>query len=392
MPKADIGRRIRAIYEERPYPGPGQISIRQSGRQLPPLEWIRAICGMRDWSPRRILVAGCGTGVEALALRKRFPNAQVVGVDFTPKSIEQAKALQNGVRTGLPVRFLVGDLTERKFMSFLGAEFDLISCHGVLSYVPKPVVALQNLQRSLAENGVLYLGVNGGAHFSALARPALRALGLDLEKLPPERQLRRVLRLFDALGAEADWQRAKLPVNYLAGDLFGPLIHNLALDQWIRLSHAAGLSFTGQYYAFKKLRGAINEGLLDILRPWSRAQVYLLIDRLDPCEFHQMILTKQPTVSPPWGKQRMLDMRPVLTRLYRIVPKEKRKLLRLESEPINTIVEIDSARWEYQFLRSSTGERTVGEILQKLSQRIGWQPLLKRLYLFYHLAAINFEQ
>ena len=263
-----------------------------------------------------------------------------------------------------------------------------------ISYVPKPVVALQNLQRSLAGNGVLYLGVNGGAHFSALGRPALRALGLDLEKHPPEQQeLRRVLRLCDALGAEVDWQRAKLPVNYLAGDLFGPLIHNLALDQWIRLSHVAGLSFTGQYYAFKKLRGAINEGLLDILRPWGPGlQVYLLIDRLDPCGFHQMILTKQPTVSLPWGKQHMLDMRPVLTRLYRIVRKEKRKLLRLESEPINTIVEIDSARWEYQFLRSSTGERTVGEILQKLSQRIGWQPLLKRLYLFYHLAAINFEQ
>jgi hypothetical protein len=81
-----------------------------------------------------------------------------------------------------------------------------------------------------------------------------------------------------------------------------------------------------------------------------------------------------------------------LTRLYRIVPKKRRKLLRLESEPINTIVEIDSARWEYQFLRCSTGKRTVGEILRGLPERVGWERLCKRLYLFYQLAAINFEK
>jgi SAM-dependent methyltransferase len=347
---------------------------------------------MRDLCPRRILVAGCGTGVEAFGLKKRFPHAQVVGVDFSSKSIANARALQNRVRNRSPIRFLTGDLTDRKFMSSLGGEFDLISCHGVLSYVPRPATVLRNLERSLGRDGVLYLGVNGDAHFSRTGRPALQALGLDLEKLPPERQLRRVLRLCDVLGAEADGQRAKLPLNYLAGDLFGPLIHNLSLHQWIGVCHAAGLSFTGHYYAFKKLRSAINEGLLDILRPCSRREVYLLIDRLDPCGFHQLIFTKRPAVSPVWVKERLLGLRPVSTRLYRIVPKKRRKLLRLESEPINTIVEIDSATWEYQFLRSSTGEPNVGEVLKRLPGHVAWGPLSKRLYLFYQLAVINFEQ
>lgn len=392
MPKADISQQVRAIYEERPYPTPGLISIRQSARQLPPVEWIRAICEMRDWSPRRILVAGCGTGVEAFALRKRFPDAQVVGIDFSSRSIGEARASQNRLRTGLPIRFLNGDLTNRKFMSSLGAEFDLISCHGVLSYVPKPAEVLRNFGRSLGRDGVLYLGVNGGTHFSAKGRPALRALGLDLKQQPPERQLRRILRLCDALGTPDDVPKAKLPLSFLVTDLFGPLIHNLSLCQWIRVCHAADLFFTGHYYAFIKLRGAINEGLLDILRPCSRGEVHTLVDRLDPSGFHQMIFTKRSAVSPAWVKERMLDLRPVLTRLYRIVPKKRRKLLRLESEPINTIVEIDSAKWEYEFLRCSTGKRTVGEILRGLPERVGWEALRTRLYLFYQLAIINFEE
>jgi SAM-dependent methyltransferase len=389
--KAEIGQQVRAIYEERPYPAPGLISIRQSARQLPPVEWIRAIGGMRDWSPRRILVAGCGTGVEAFALKKRFPDAQIVGIDFSSRSIGEARASQNRLRTGLPIRFLNGDLTNRKFMSSLGAEFDLISCHGVLSYVLKPAEVLRNFGRSLGRDGVLYLGANGGTHFSANGRPALRALGLDLKQQPPERQLRRILRLCDALGTADDVPKAKLPLSCLVTDLFGPLIHNLPLYEWIRLCHGAGLSFAGHYYAFKKLRDAINEGLLDILRPWSRVEVYTLIDRLDPCGFHEMIFTKRPAASPPWLKERMLDLRPVLTRLYRIVPRNRRKLLRLESEPINTIVEIDSAKWEYQFLKCSTGKRSVRQILQEVPERVSSETLSKRLYLFYQLAVLNFE-
>ena len=135
-----------------------------------------------------------------------------------------------------------------------------------------PARALRNISRCLGADGALYLGVNSSAHFSAKGRPALLALGLGVKKLPPERELRHVLRLCDALAVEADGQKAKLPLNYLAGDLFGPLIHNLSLSRWVRLAQHAGLVFAGHYYAFKKLRGAINEGLLDVLRPRSRAE------------------------------------------------------------------------------------------------------------------------
>jgi SAM-dependent methyltransferase len=391
VPKADVAEQVREIYEGRPYPTPGQASVLRSSEQLPPFEWIRATCGLQQVFPKRILVAGCGTGAEAFALQKRFPNARVVGADFSSRAVRQAKSTQTQLLRKSRIRFRQGDLTDRKFMDSLGRNFDYISCHGVLSYIPEPARALRNLSRCLKRDGALYLGANSAAHFSVKGRPALRTLGFDVRKPPPEGQLRRVLRLCDALGTDADVPKANLPLSYLAGDLFGPLIHNLPLRRWIGLCRDAGLCFTGHYYGFKKLRRVINKGLLHVLWPCSRAEAYLLIDWLDPSGFHQMTFTKQPTISPAWSKERMLDLRPVVTSLYHIVKRKGRNLLRFESEPINTRVEIDSANWERQFLRCSNGKRTIAQILEHLPERVRWEAVWKRLYLFYQLAVVNFE-
>jgi SAM-dependent methyltransferase len=350
------------------------------------------MCAMPHFSPKRILVAGCGTGAEAFALQRQFPDAEVIGVDFSSRSILQAKALQKRVLRGSPIRLLVGDLTDRKFMSSLGSDFDFISCHGVLSYIPQPARGLRNISNCLGRDGALYLGVNNACHFSEKGRPILTTLGLDMKKLPAERQLRRILRLCDALGADTDAKMAKLPLNYLAGDLFGPLIHNLSLSRWVHLCHEAGLSFAGHYHAFQKLRRAINEGVLDLLFPRGRAEVYKLIEGLDPCGFHRLVLTKGSLFSPAWDKKQLLKSYPIFTRLYQVAPKTSRKLLRLKSPPINTLVEVDSAGWEHQFLRCSTGERTLAEILRELAQNVGWQTVCQRLYVFYQLAVINFRQ
>jgi SAM-dependent methyltransferase len=350
------------------------------------------MCAMPHFSPKHILVAGCGTGAEAFALQKQFPDAEVVGVDFSSRSILQAKALQKRVLRRSPIRLLVGDLTDRQFMSSLGSDFDFISCHGVLSYIPQPARGLRNISNCLGRDGALYLGVNNACHFSEKGRPILTTLGLDMRKLPAERQLRRILRLCDALGADSDAKMAKLPLNYLAGDLFGPLIHNLSLSRWVRLCHETGLSFAGHYHAFQKLRRAINDGVLDLLFPRGRAEVYKLIERLDPCGFHRLVLTKGSLFSPAWDKKQLLKSYPIFTRLYQVAPKTSRKLLLLKSSPINTLVEVDSAGWEHQFLRCSTGERTLAEILRELAQNVGWQTVCQRLYVFYQLAVINFRQ
>ena len=71
--------------------------------------------------------------MEAFAIARRFKHSEVVGVDFSPRSIAIARHLQIR-KTGLRrVRFVVGDITTRHLGNTVGNDFDLISCHGVLS-------------------------------------------------------------------------------------------------------------------------------------------------------------------------------------------------------------------------------------------------------------------
>jgi SAM-dependent methyltransferase len=125
----NVTNQIRKIYEDHPYPA---IDRRRRGTVwcLPPRDWIESVWRPAT-PPRRILSAGCGTGNEAFALRKQFPNAEIVGVDFSASSLAIARRLQRaqGLRG---IRFVEGDLSDPRLRKQLGGSFDFISCHGVL--------------------------------------------------------------------------------------------------------------------------------------------------------------------------------------------------------------------------------------------------------------------
>jgi SAM-dependent methyltransferase len=386
MTSGDVARQIRQVYQQRPYPG-SQSSIRRTGSYLAPLEWISAISEKIAQFPKRILVAGCGTGLEALALYKRFPEAEIVGIDFSPRSIAEALELQKRLLRRQSIRFFVGDLTNRRFMNALGREFDFISCHGVITYVPRPDRAVRNLARCLCSDGVLYLGVNGAAHFSRAWRRALPILGFDMRQLPSTRSLRRVLRLCDSV---ARFKIAQMPANYLGGDLFGPLIHNLPISKWIRICTHSGLHFTGDFSGYRNLRPVLNEGLLDVLFARSRADVHQFLATVAPCAFHRLIFSARAPQTPPWNKNHLFNWRPLLTPLFRVVaPRRRRSQLRLKSEPLNMLVELGTAGWEYELLKQSKGDRPLGEMLKKIPSGVSREKVRKQLFLFYQLAALN---
>ena len=83
---------------------------------LPPSEtWVReSLVKAVQGTPRRILDLGCGTGTTTLMLKRRFPNAEVVGLDLSPHMLVVAdhKAREanldiacrhgNAMETGLP--------------------------------------------------------------------------------------------------------------------------------------------------------------------------------------------------------------------------------------------------------------------------------------------------
>jgi SAM-dependent methyltransferase len=101
--------------------------------------------------PRRVLDVGTGTGKGARIVAKRFPEAEVVGVDISPAMIERAQEL-------LPadlhdrVRFEVADASKLRFED---AAFDLAT---LLNMIP----FFEELARVVAPGGRLVFAFSFG--------------------------------------------------------------------------------------------------------------------------------------------------------------------------------------------------------------------------------------
>jgi demethylmenaquinone methyltransferase / 2-methoxy-6-polyprenyl-1,4-benzoquinol methylase len=62
--------------------------------------WKRTIVALLPPNPRRILDLACGTGILTLAIARRFPNCQVIGVELREEYLEIAQSRIN--KLGLP--------------------------------------------------------------------------------------------------------------------------------------------------------------------------------------------------------------------------------------------------------------------------------------------------
>lgn len=391
----NIASAVRKIYEKRPYPNLHPSPRAKRYWVLPPLPWVKAIW-QRDRPAKRVLIAGCGTGNEAFAVRQKFPNAQMVAIDFSSRSIRVAKNLQQKDRNIQAIRFLVCDLANPQLPKIVGDNFDLISCHGVLSYIPRARQVFRNLARCLATDGVLYVGLNGEAHFSRTWRQVLPKFDINVTDFAEMPSLRPLLKLFEGLSGHPSGAIAERNAAYLAGDLFGPLIQNWPLKEWAKLYGVGGLYLLGSYSIFRPLRAAFPDELYRSLIPRSRAQVAELFEMLKPSSFHRLLLSRQPELCPPWKDlNRLRRWRPVLTQLYHWHWARKtqrwttsRKII-LKSPSINTLVELPIPESQVEALRRSNGKHSIDDILRSVPVRISRNALRDQLYLLYQLAAIN---
>ena len=390
---------LRTTYENYPYPAADETALSRKRWNIAPMEWIRALWKPGDprFAPPRILVAGCGTGSEAFALRRKFPRARIVAFDLSPRSIAIAKNLQKRVRAMRNIRFFVADLADRNLAQTTGGNFDFISCHGVLSYVPAPRPVLANLARCLKADGALYLGVNGTEHFSVRGRKFLPAMGLDIRRLPNLSSLRPVLQLWDAINDGTDSIRmAKFSPGYLAGDLFGRVMHNLPLTDWLKLARPAGLHFQGSYSCWRTLRLAMGKEFRRILFPRSRSEVCRLLELIAPATFHRLLFMRQAEGNPNW--QNPDDLResyPLATRLYSIRLPERgsarRPMRRVvcKSAALNTRLDCKMPEWEIETLRQSDGRHRLGDILAQSPFPVPERQLREQMYILHQLLVLT---
>jgi SAM-dependent methyltransferase len=161
---------VRKMYEAYPYPSPtvGDSLIPDVANSL-----FTVFGEEDDLSGKTILDAGCGTGQRLLAVARRYPKAQFVGLDMTAASLAVAEALRekHGIRN---VEFCRSEMLDFS----PGFAFDLILSIGVVHHLEDPSRGIQFLSSLLSENGILILWLyhSLGEHQRLLDRQTLLTL------------------------------------------------------------------------------------------------------------------------------------------------------------------------------------------------------------------------
>ncbi len=98
--------------------------------------------------PRRVLDLGTGTGAVARIVAERFPEAEVVGADLSPRMIEEARRNTESSR----VSYQVADAQE---LPFADGSFDLITLANMIPF-------FDELARVVAPSGHVLVAFSAG--------------------------------------------------------------------------------------------------------------------------------------------------------------------------------------------------------------------------------------
>jgi len=195
----DAGSRsVQAQYEENPYPrwvraGTAEVDDLTGylRRNFSHVEIANVGSGVD------ILIAGCGTGRNAIETTQRFAGARTLGVDLSLSSL--AHAMRKSRELGLDIEYAQADLLA---LDTLERRFDMIEAVGVLHHLADPLAGWRVLLSLLRPGGVMLLGF-----YSEVARRDLpRLAGGTADDIRRER--RRLLETSDqrdVLAASADF-------------------------------------------------------------------------------------------------------------------------------------------------------------------------------------------
>lgn len=117
---------------------------------------LRRILPELTGAPRRVLDAGCGRGIFTIELAKRFPGAQVVGLDRDRNQLEKNLAMAAAGQIG-NVEFVEGDVTAMPY----DGEFDLVLSVDNLEHLEDDRQGIFCLARAARAGGRVVIHVPG---------------------------------------------------------------------------------------------------------------------------------------------------------------------------------------------------------------------------------------
>lgn len=198
-----VVERVRDMYTRYPYPPLGSnAGVALFGL----LDHVHHVLwpGRPTLEGLRVLDAGCGTGHTTVQIALNHPAVDVVGIDISPTSLEQAekRAREAGLTLGDRIRFsqtsieeLTREAPTREEPARAGqGPFDYIVASGVLHHMGDPVEGARRLASLLSPMGGIgiMLYAPHGRHGVYVLQDALRRLvgGRDLrEQISVARQL-----------------------------------------------------------------------------------------------------------------------------------------------------------------------------------------------------------
>ncbi|HLY53816.1 MAG TPA: tetratricopeptide repeat protein, partial [Steroidobacteraceae bacterium] len=159
-PIADsVSAAVREQYEQSPYPRWTAMHLREDAprfneelRRLLPLAQFTPL---PDDSAPEVLVAGCGTGSDAILVARQFRGARVLAIDLSLGSLSYARRKTRELRLG-NIEYAQADILE---LGSLGRTFDVIGAIGVLHHLADPFRGWRTLLTRLRPGGLMRLGL-----------------------------------------------------------------------------------------------------------------------------------------------------------------------------------------------------------------------------------------
>jgi malonyl-CoA O-methyltransferase len=145
----ELDARIARRHFERAaatYAKASRLEAEIGARMLERLDYIRLV-------PRRVLDAG--SGPPQRELRKRYPDADAVALDFSLAMLRKGK---KGLFERNPVRAVCGDLAQ---LPFAAGSVELVWSNMALHWAADPLAALREFHRVLAVDGLLMFSTLG---------------------------------------------------------------------------------------------------------------------------------------------------------------------------------------------------------------------------------------
>jgi tetratricopeptide (TPR) repeat protein/SAM-dependent methyltransferase len=155
----EISLQVREQYEQNPYPKWVNLSLPLYSKSISEvasdlgLRFINTVDLQNNNS--QILVAGCGTGQQALETSSRFKDCDVLAVDLSLSSLAYAKRKTQEFKIG-NIAYMHGDILQ---LHLIDRQFDLIESTGVLHHMENPEEGWRELAKHLKPGGLMKIAL-----------------------------------------------------------------------------------------------------------------------------------------------------------------------------------------------------------------------------------------